>query len=472
MKRPFVLVTVVLLLITISAGFGWQGRPDAQAQGGGGQTVNLPIVMRMPTLTPTATLVPTVTPTVVPPNPGTIIRISVASDGSQANNRSSQAAISADGRYIAFLSRATNLVENDTNGFYDVFLRDTATNTTSRVSVAEDGAQANGSSDWVSLSTDGRIIAFDSTATNLISGDTNRARDVFVRNLEGGPVERISNFPYTGPEEHSFTPSLSSDGRYVAFASIAGSPINLPEVFLYDRQTAQMEYIARSYDGSAANGSSLIPHISGDGRYVSFTSFASNLVPNDTNLKNDVFVRDRLLAQTRRPSSNLSGASGNQESGGNKISLDGHFIVFDSLASDLVAGDTNNMSDVFVYDQQSQTVTRVSIGANGVQANGDSDSARLSSDGRYVIFSSTATNLIPNDTNGVRDVFLRDLQTGEIIRLSIALDGSGANGNSYPEAFSADGRYVLFNSEASNLVPNDTNGVRDLFLYDRNAATP
>jgi Tol biopolymer transport system component len=259
---------------------------------------------------------------------------------------------------VVFTSLATNLVVGDTNGFMDVFVHDRDTGETSRVSVASDGTQANDHTYWPAVSADGRYMAFHSMATNLVAGDTNGFGDVFV----------------------------------------------------HDRDTGETARLSMAFDGAQGNGLSAYPFVSGDGRYVAFISWASNLVPGDTNGTSDIFVHDRDTGETTRVSVASDGTQGNGQSGQwhHAISADGRYVAFRSFASNLVPGDTNNNHDIFVHDRETGETTRVSVASDGTEGNGFSSDADISADGRYVAFESTANNLVPGDTNNSFDVFVHD----------------------------------------------------------------
>ena len=226
--------------------------------------------------------------------------------------------------------------------------------------------------------------------------------------------------------------------------------------------------VSVSSDGVQANGWSFPNAISSDGRFVVFISYADNLVPDDTNGEGDAFVHDRQTGETTRVSISSDGVQGNNRSGGSGICADGRFVVFSSGADNLVPDDTNGEGDAFVHDQQTGETTRVSVSSDGFQANKNCGGGGISADGRFVVLSSKADNLVPNDTNGQNDVFVHDRQTGETTRVSVSSYGFQANGNSFGGGISADGRLVVFGSEAFNLVPDDTNGEGDAFVHDLN----
>ena len=208
----------------------------------------------------------------------------------------------------------------------------------------------------------------------------------------------------------------------------------------------------------------LNPAISADGRFVAFNSFASNLVPGDTNGATDIFVRDRELGTTRRVGVGLGGVQANEASTAAAVSANGRFVAFDSFASNLVPGDDNFARDVFVYDRRAGTTRRVSVGSAG--SNGESFFPAISADGRFVAFVSSATDLVPGDTNNEDDIFVRDLELGATRRVSVGPGGTQGNGPSSGPALSADGRFVAFEIAANTLVPGDTNGATDIFVRD------
>jgi Tol biopolymer transport system component len=400
-----------------------------------------------------------------------IERVSVKTGGQQGNAGSwFSSSISADGRYVAFTSGSTNLVNGDTNGRDDVFVRDRQTGQTTRVSIKTGGEQGNGQSNSPSISADGRYVAFASVATNLVAGDTNTFSDIFVHDRQTGQTTRVS--VKTGGEQgsgNSENPSISADGRYVTFESTAtnladGDTNGLRDIFVHDRQTGQTTRVSIKTGGQQGNESSWRPAISADGRYVAFDSMAGNLVDGDTNGVPDIFVHDRQTGQTTRVSIKTDGGQGNGYSNAPAISADGRYVAFESWATNLVDGDTNGTEDIFVHDRQTGQTTRVSIKTGGEQGNDASPNPAISADGRYVTFSSCATNLVDGDTNGWWDIFVHDRQTGQTTRVSIKNSGEQGNESSWYPAISADGRYVALGSDASNLVDGDTNNRADVFV--------
>ena len=400
-----------------------------------------------------------------------IERVSLAADGTQANGDSSSSySLSADGRYVAFGSAASNLVSDDTNGKSDVFVYDRQADTIERVNLAADGTQANSGAGNVALSADGRYVAFGSAASNLVPDDTNGESDTFVYDRQTDTIERVS-LAADGTQGNgtSYSYSISADGRYVAFWSFAsnlvpGDTNGVGDVFVYDRQTDTIERVSLAANGTQGDDVSSYPSISADGRYVAFQSAASNLVPGDTNGTSDTFVYDRQTETIERVSLAANGTQANGSSGSPSISDDGRDVTFVSFASNHVSGDTNGTSDIFVYDRQTDKTERVTLAADGTQADRTSAWPDISADGRYVTFYSSASNLVPGDTNDALDAFVYDRQTDTIKRVSLAADGTQANGNSSPPSISADGGHVAFQSTASNLVPGDSNGFKDIFV--------
>jgi len=401
----------------------------------------------------------------------TTTRVSLGPGGVQGDHDSYFSALSMDGRLVAFYSEASNLVAGDTNGVEDVFVRDRVSQTTIRVSVDSAGVQADGDSEFPVFSGDGRFVAFHSLATNLVPGDTNGTWDVFVHDLQTGATERVSvDSSGVGASGESTVAALSADGRFVAFTNfgnllVPGDTNDSPDVFLRDRLTGTTTRISLTYSGGQANRGGAGSTISDDGRYVLFESSSSNLVPG-TMTAQGIYRRDVVLGTTTCASVDSNGVLANSGGVYSALSGDGRYASFDSYATNLVPGDTNAHADVFVHDFGSGTTTRVSVSSAGVQANGDSTRNAISADGRFAAFVSQATNLVAGDTNGVGDIFVHDLVTGITERASVSsLGAQGDAFSSYP-ALSANGRHVSFFSAATDLVPLDTNGSWDVFVHD------
>lgn len=398
--------------------------------------------------------------------------VSVATNGEIGNGRSQLPAISGDGRYIAFQSDANNLVAGDTNDSTDVFVHDSATGQTIRASQTSDGNGVNGFSIAPSISGDGRYVVFEAQFP-ITSNDTNFQPDIFIHDLQTRQTNLISLTPngVSGNGE-SITADISGDGRYVAYESIANNLVGddtngFRDIFVYDRQNGQTERVSIASDGTQANGYSYAPSVSDDGRYVAFESFATNLTNHsDTNSAQDIFVHDRQTGQTILASVSLSNTTGSTESRYAAISGDGQTVAFYSTASNLVNTPTYLMGDVFVYGLQTGQVTLVSIGWDGTAGgNASSSHPSISENGRYVAFYSLASNLV-NFTIFDR-VFVRDMQLSETSVASVASDGGMGNSWSRNGSISANGQFVAFESDASNMVVGDTNFVWDIFVRDR-----
>jgi Tol biopolymer transport system component len=363
--------------------------------------------------------------------------------------------------------------------------------TTTLASVSTSGSLANGTSYYPSISADGRYVAFSSTASNLVHGDTNHAWDVFVRDLLTGETTRVSvATDGTQGVGDAILPNqpiakLSADGRFVAF-SIDSSHLvpndtnGVSDVFVHDRRTGETTRVSVDSAGAQVSRESRLGDISADGRFVSFCSWAENLVPGDTNEHPDVFVRDLLTGRTTRVSVDSSGVQGDSDSTASSISADGRYVAFQSWASNLVPGDTNQISDIFVHDRWTDRTTRVSVSSTGEQGIATFGqgcvSPSISADGRFVAFTSSNSNLVPGDVNDGWDAFVHDRSSGETRQVNVSSFGQPAQGmgtlvDSFGCAISADGRYVAFQCHAANLVHGDTNGVSDIFVHDLRTGT-
>jgi Tol biopolymer transport system component len=385
--------------------------------------------------------------------------------------------LSADGRFVTFIS-ASAFVPSATNKVYDnlgpsVFVHDRQTGTAELISVNATGAASIYGGYWPAISGNGLHVAFTSHAYDLVHGDTNNFPDVFVRDREYGVMTRAS-VSSTGEQGNSWSqfPAISGDGSQVAFESyssnlVSGDTNSAFDIFVRDLTQSLTTRVSLASNGAQANGGSYHCTISADGRHVAFASDAANLVPGDTNGTQDVFVHERGSGMTARVSVDSSGAQASGRSTHPVLSADGRFVAFVSEAPDLVTGDTNGVADIFVHDRQSGQTRRVSVGPAGGQANAPSGAPAISADGSRVAFQSDASNLLLGDTNGTTDTFLHDLATGRTERLSVDSDGVQGNAQSGMPSISADGRLACFQSAAGNLVKGDSNGVPDVFVRDR-----
>ena len=402
-------------------------------------------------------------------------RISVSTSGGDPNDHCEQPKISGDGRSIVFETEASNLVSGDTDGFMDVFHRDWSDLQNELLSVDATGALPDAACFSPGISADGRYAVFVSAATDLVPGDTNGQVDVFVRDRSTGTTQRVS-VSSTGAQADlgSSGPAISADGRYVVFASsatnlVAGDTNGHRDIFLRDRLTAVTERVSVTSFEAQANDDSTTPAVSADGRYVVFTSSATNLGVGDTNGVDDVFIRDRGVGSTGRISLSTSGVQGNGRSSDPTISADGQSVVFLSSASNLIGWDTNGKTDVYYRAWAINYNEIVSVSTASVLGDGNSGSPMISADGRCVAFVSTATNLVSGDHNQKNDVFVRNRSAGTTERVSLSSTGADADGHSDAPAISSDGRFVAFASMATNLVSGDSNGLKDIFLRDRDA---
>lgn len=346
--------------------------------------------------------------------------------------------------------------------------------TTERVSVDSSGVEGDGDCKWSGVTDDGRYVVFDSAASNLVASDTNGVIDVFLRDMLAGTTILLSvDAAGVHADGESNFPAITPDGRSVVFASaatnlVAGDLNGLPDIFLRDLQAGTIERISVDSSGAESDGNSTRPGITPDGRFISFYSNARNLVSGDTNNRSDVFVVDRQAGTTERASFDSNGVEGDRGSFNTSMSADGRYVAFSSDATNLVAGDSNGRRDIFLRDRQAGTTTRISVDSSGNEVlNGTSESPRFAADGGVVAFASGADLLVPGDTNGLFDIFVRDLQTGTTELISANSSGATANDDCLHPRITADGRFVAFESAATDLIASDTNGKYDFFVHDR-----
>jgi hypothetical protein len=427
---------------------------------------------------------------------GTLTLVSLNSAGTAGGNASSvNPVISADGRFVAFESRASDLVANDTNGHSDVFVRDMQTGVTTLVSLNAAGAGGgNGDSTRAIISADGRVVSYESAASDLVANDNNQSDDVFARDLTGGPTVLVSvngagtasgnNRSFRagrGTGDGFFRRAISDDGRVVVFESLATDLTNLSDtngksdVFARDLVSRTTSLVSANTAGTASgNRESYHPTVSANGRVVVFETLATNLIPNDTNDVQDLLSRNLQTNVTVAVNinrfgnlSNAAAAAGNAD-----LSADGRFVAFQSAADDLVANDTNKNSrfrftDVFVRDMQAGVTTLVSVNSAGTDS-GDEVSFQpaISGDGRYVAFLSSSRNLDGDVVKIVDsiDLYVRDMQAGKTRTITVSHTGDAPIvGDAQSPSLSSDGRFVAFTSNGVNLAPFDTNDRVDAF---------
>jgi Tol biopolymer transport system component len=343
--------------------------------------------------------------------------------GAESKDNSYPPGLDASGSIVAFGSLSNNLAPNDFNQVADVFVYDRLNQSTRNLSLALGGEGGGGVPDLQpSVSADGILVVFTALSDNLLPLiDKNQANDVFLADLSSGALELISQTttgsePGTAGNGPSAGGVISADGCHVAFYSDASNIVaqdknEFRDVFVRDRcGDVRTERVNVASDGTAANrdsqASGFLPGISGDGNRVAFSSDATNLDPADDNSQTDIFVRDRTAGQTIRVSKNQNGDSANGPSQYPSISADGRFVAFQSDASNLVAGDTNQSTDIFVVEVDTGDIRRLSVSGSGTEGNGNSTFPGISADGTTVVFQSDATNLVDGDTNGASDIFI------------------------------------------------------------------
>jgi hypothetical protein len=393
----------------------------------------------------------------------------------EANADSRQVKVSSDGMAVAFVTPASNLSAIDTNTVDDVFVQRFDDGSFHLVSVGLNGAAANGAStrptigrfQWT------RYVAFQSDASNLVSGDNNNATDIFVRDLDSQSTARVSIASNGEANGGSRRPSMSRQGNFIAFESDGWSLVTfdgngLPDVYGRSYPGGWPFLISFNAQGVAANGGSFSPSTSDNGSVVAFESLATDLVSGDTNGKRDIFCWAGTLS---RVSVSSSGVQGNGDSMSACMSADGRFVAFISSATNLVAGDTNGQPDVFVHDRAYGTTVIESVSSLRVASNGASFAPVLSADGRILAFETLGSTLFPDDNNSARDIVLRDRVSGFARRASSTWDGAPSNGDSREPTISEGGEFVAFASAGNNMVPGDNNSVSDAFIYDVGTGT-
>jgi len=387
------------------------------------------------------------------------VRVSLGEMGTEGNDNSDICAssLSADGRFLAFDSFATNLVALDFNRHADVFVRDLEQNSTVRISLNSNGVEGSMASTAPSISGDGRFIAFQSYADNLIANDRNFDEDVFVHDRQSGKTECISvgMFGRTG-NGRSWSPVISANGHYVCFISRANDLVSADgnwnaDVFVYDRWLGSMERISVDSNGFEANSFSESAAMSANGRIIAFCSHASNLVAEDSNSSKDIFVHDRLYGDTKRISLSETGNQANDQSVEPSISADGKWISFTSYAGNLHSSDTNSVSDIYLYDVENNLIEFASRGTGGIISNHPSQQSTLSGDGRFMTFQTGAKNWDSKDKNHKDDIYLYDRRFATQERVSLGEGDVEANWNCMRPSMNANASKVVYATRADSL---------------------
>lgn len=338
-----------------------------------------------------------------------------------------------------------------------------------RVAIGGSGEASLAASNYASLSGDGAAVAFSALGGDLVPGDDNGVSDVYVRDLAAQTLQRASVGPGAADTDGaSYLPQLDADGHVVAFTSDADDlgPTDgndASDAYARDLTQPAVELVSVNLHGGAGNGAAEANDVSSTGRFVAFEASASNLVPDDTNQTRDAFVRDRVDTRTTRVSVGTDGTEADGPSSHAAISADGRLVAFSSLAANLVVGDTNGVADVFLHDLATGTTERVSTTPSGAELDGPSIMPTISDDGSRVAFASFATNAVADDSNGVSDIYVRDLAANTITRASVRTDGSQGTGPGDEPRLSGDGRSVVFQT-SSNLAPGDLNLVTDVYV--------
>ncbi|MGH2691075.1 MAG: hypothetical protein ACRDHM_01060 [Actinomycetota bacterium] len=410
------------------------------------------------------------------PRPGTLDRVSVASDGTETDGYAAYPSISDDGRYVVFDSQASGLVPGDANELNDIFLHDRWTHRTELVSVSSDESQSEAPVYLARIDPSGRFVMFQSGSTKLAPG-ANGVGSVFLRDLEAGTTELVSlNSEEQAAGSLSFPGDVTPGARFVAFESFAsnlapGDTNDKNDVFVRDRIEGTTTRVSLRADGEQRVGDSNSPSISEDGRYVAYTALVGTQGEERSDFIDEmqVFWHDRQTGDVRMISVSSDGRRGNAFSSSADISGDGRYVAFQSAASNLVPGDANRAGDVFVHDTLTRTTRRISVTSAGEEAGGGSGGPILTGEGRYVAFTSSASNLVGGDANGRNDSFVHDLATGVTERVSLGSAGQEPTSHSENVYVAGAGRFVTF-ANYSPLVPEDQNNARDIFVLDRGPA--
>ncbi|OKI02175.1 hypothetical protein A6A06_13955 [Streptomyces sp. CB02923] len=409
--------------------------------------------------------------------PESVQRVSVGAAGKQADGASFDPVLSADGRVLVFVSEARNLVPGTPEGTgIQVYAKDLRTGRVDLVSANPDGSPGYAAGYTRAVSADGRFVAFDSPSDTLDPHDSGDGMDVFVRDRWKGTTELVTRHDGAPDAGRSFLPSISADGRYLAFTSlrddlVAGDANGKADVFVRDRRKGTTRLVSVAGDGTQGTAPSSDPVISADGRQVAFTTEAKNLFPWPQGGPGiarpqppyvTFGVHDLRNGETRAGAYNLNGIPARVQYG-LRFSPDGRYLQFDTSDA-LLPGDRPGMWGSYSRDLRTGAYARLAARPDGGAPTGSVTGGGLSADNRITFFTTNAPDLVPDDTNGTWDVFARDLRSGKVTRLSTTPDGGSPAAGSFGAAPDRDGRLVAFASDSADLVPGDTNAVTDIFV--------
>ncbi|MCD5315026.1 TolB family protein [Kineosporia babensis] len=428
-------------------------------------------------------------PALAAPVPGNTEVVAISPDGQAQDGQTWHPQITPDGRYVVFDSSARNLTATPEGGSsWDVFVKDLKTRKITKVSTGLNGQPANDDSLFPDITPDGRYVVFVSAATNLVAGDDTsvRANEIFVKDLKTGRTTKVIS-ENLGDDGNFDSPTISADGNTIAFSSthpdlVAGDTNGTSDVFVWKRSTGKVTRVSVSSSGAQGSSStnspyrgSFAPAISADGKSVVFRSGDDNLVRNDTNNLADIFVHTLDNHRTTRVS---VGPNGEQITGGQpidgsaadapSISADGRVIAYEGYAiKGLTGQDTGETFQVYVYDRRTGKTEAAARTLIGTVAIANSAVAEISPDGQFVVFQSGSNELVAGDSGTEVDVFVRNLKNTKIVKASVGVDGALANGSSgtFGTTISAGGRTVVFDSSADNLVEGPANPNNDLYLH-------
>jgi Tol biopolymer transport system component len=393
--------------------------------------------------------------------------VSAARDGKSTGYKADVAGISATGRHVLFSSRSPRIVRGDTNGARDVFVWDRQTGRSERVNVSSDGSQTTAAechchigSQATAISDDGNVVLFTTRAPGLVRSDDSGS-DAFVHDRRSGKTTLVSRDP---DDSGGFPQALSPNGRFVIYKLYIPGTTEF-DTLLYDRETKERTTIELPVREGHEFSKSVV-EIANDGRSLTFVSSDPDLQSDSTMATGEqVYVFDIPTGDIEQASVSSGEQGANNNSGGGATSADGRYVAFDSVGNNLAPGqDLYGGQDVFLRDRVEGTTILVTVGNGGLPANGTSWARGVSDDGCRVAFESEASNLVEDDTNAVTDTFVRDLCAGSTTRVSVASDGAEGNGESYGGFLSADGLWATFGSTAANLSSADPDKKFDVFV--------